>query len=187
MTKDEFSRCLALVRVYWPNGTKAWTAEAVTAWESLLLHLDVASVAAAIQVIAMDGKEWPPTPGQIAKRTLELTQPLPAADEAWKEVRFWVGRIGWSKYGQEDFRTGEKCLPEWSNALIGRIVDAMGWQELCESENEVADRAHFMRMWAEASQHQTTLDHLPPAARAVLQARGVAIPDLSVPKELAQS
>ena len=38
-------------------------------------------------------------------------------------------------------------MPEYSHPLIERAVDVMGYRNLCESDNAVADRAHFFRVY----------------------------------------
>lgn len=177
MTRDEFSRCIALVGHYWPHGTNTWTADVLEAWESLLLDLDPYATAAAIQVLATEGREWPPPPGVVRRKAHDLTDPLPSADEAWGEIRDQIRRVG-STRGTLDYRTGDVIQPAWSHPLIGQTADRLGWDQLCRSENEMADRAHFLRIWADTSTRQRTLTALPPATRTALAARGVALPDL---------
>ena len=38
-------------------------------------------------------------------------------------------------------------MPKFKDPLIQKAVDIMGWKELCLSENQVADRAHFMKIY----------------------------------------
>ena len=179
MTLDEFSRCIALVDAYWPHGTRAWTPEALQAWESLLLDLEAVHVAAAIQALAADGREWPPPPGAVRRRCLDLVSGLPSGDEAWGEIVEQIRKVGILR-GQTITSNGRSWTAqlEWSHPLIGEVADHLGWAELCASENQVADRAHFLRMWSDACQKRRTLEQLPPAAREALAARGIALPDL---------
>jgi hypothetical protein len=182
VTRDDFSRCLGLVNLYWPHGVTSWTAEALNAWESLLIDLDAVQVAAAIQAIAGDGDRWPPPPGLIRKRTLDLIGGLPNADQAWHEVTVQIARVG-SCRGMLDYATNTRRGPVWSHPLVGQVVDALGWDNLCQSETVMADRAHFLRMWDQASERQRTLEQLPPAARAALAGRGLALPNLSADRQ----
>jgi len=172
MTRDEFAGCLRLIKAYWPHAGRDWTPEHLQAWESLLLDLELPVVLAAIQALAADGREWPPPPGLIRQRVVALTNPIPDGDQAWAEVQQQIRRVGsLRRYGEE---------PTWSHPLIGRIADTLGWDQLCMSENQMADRAHFLRMWTEAVNRTGTADALPPAARQVLAGRGIEIPDLSI-------
>lgn len=42
---------------------------------------------------------------------------------------------------------GYQTTPKFKNPLVTRIVHSMGWQNLCISENQMADRAHFLRAY----------------------------------------
>lgn len=172
VTRDEFSRCITLIRRYWPHGTASWSAEVFETWESLLLDLDHIATAAAIQTLATEGREWPPPPGVVRKKVCDLVNPLPSADQAWGEVREQIRRVGSTR--------GMAGAPEvvWSHPLVGQVADRMGWQELCMSTNEMADRAHFLKMWETASSRERTATALPPATRQALEARGIALPNL---------
>jgi hypothetical protein len=179
VNRDEFSRCVALIRAYWPHGTATWTAAAIEAWESLLLDLDAAAAAAAIQVLAAEGREWPPPPGVVRQRASELVSPIPTGGEAWAEVCGQVRRVG-SLRGMSSWPSGEPIEPVWSHPLIGEVADHCGWDALCASTNEMADRAHFLRLWEQASARERTGQALPPAARAALAARGIQLPHLTL-------
>lgn len=60
------------------------------------------------------------------------------ADQAWAEVLQQVRRVGY--YG----------VPVWSHPAVADAVAALGWQTLCTSDNQEADRAHFMRFYERA-------------------------------------
>lgn len=156
MTNDEYTRCLALIDGYWPHGTKTWTADIFEIWESLLLDLDARGVAAAIQTLAVDGREFPPPPGLVRRRTLELIDPLPDADQAWHQVRTQMSKVG----------TNGK--PVFAHQIIADVVSAFGWRDLCQSTTQMADRAHFLKLWERAVERQRTVAQMPPGARHVL-------------------
>jgi len=67
---------------------------------------------------------------------------VPTAFEAWGEVCNVIARCG--QYYR--YQIGG-TLPEYSHPLIERAVDVMGYRNLCESDNAVADRAHFFRVY----------------------------------------
>lgn len=182
VTRDEFSRCIALIRRYWPHAGASWDADTIETWESLLLDLDTNPVAAAVQALAADGRDWPPPPGLVRRRACELIWPLPDADEAWGQVREQIRRVGSSR-GVVHWPSGETVEPVWSHPLVGEVADRFGWSALCQSTNEMADRAHFLRMWEQASASHRATTSLPPAARAALAAHGIELPDLRA-KEL---
>lgn len=182
MTRDEFSRLVALIRAYWPHGTTTWTVEALEAWESLLLDLDAGQTAAAIQILATEGREWPPPPGVVRQRACQIVSNLPSPDQAWGELRAQLRHVG-SLRGTTSWPSGEKIEPHWSHPLIGVVADRFGWDALCRSTNEMADRAHFLKMWEQASGQERTWESVPPAARAALASHGIELPNLAL-KEL---
>ena len=76
-----------------------------------------------------------PTVAELRTAAFELVErqnPLPAGLEAWSEVEDQIQRVGY--IGQ----------PVFQHPLTAQLVNAMGWQNLCRSENQVADRAHFL-------------------------------------------
>ncbi len=79
-------------------------------------------------------------------------QDIPSSAEAWEEVMQQVYQVG--HLGQPTFR----------NPLVEQIVAAIGWREICLSENVIADRAHFFRLYEElasrAKADQITLNIL---------------------------
>jgi hypothetical protein len=86
-----------------------------------------------------------PTVAELRKAALVLLDgqnPLPTALEAWSEVEEQVRR------------TGYLGKPSFSNPLITRTVSAIGWQNICRSENPVADRAHFLNGYAQLCERE---------------------------------
>ncbi len=55
--------------------------------------------------------------------------------EAWESVQREMRRIG--SYG----------VPSFPDPLTARVVASMGWRNLCLSETQMADRAHFRDMY----------------------------------------
>lgn len=101
-----------------------------------------------------------PTVAEIRERYTALTRSLAAlsAAEAWGLVTGEIRRIG--SWG----------APQFDDPLTARVVEMMGWRELCQSENQMADRAQFMRMYQEIRDRHDRIDNLLPQARAMLEA-----------------
>src|SRR5687767_12740431 len=88
-----------------------------------------------VQQCAAESKFFPAI-SEIRARVMALSTPqrlTPA--EAWGEVVNTIRAIGY--YGQ----------PKFDDPLVAKTVGYLDWQTLCSSENTVADRAHFMRMY----------------------------------------
>lgn len=182
MTRGDMEACVQMLRRYWPHARPP-SPDDLVAWELLWLDLDAAVAAAAILAVAEEGGRWPPTPGEVRRRTLDLERPIPAAEEAWGEVQTQIARVG-SLRGMLDYGSGERLEPVWSHSLVGETVDRIGWQALCESTTVMADRAHFLRVWSDAAARSRTAEHLAPAARALLESRGVRLPSLLADRAL---
>ena len=84
-----------------------------------------------------------------ASDLLERQNPLPTALEAWSEVEDQIHRVGY---------TGQ---PVFQYPLTTQLVSAMGWQNLCWSENIVADRAHFLTAFEQLRLRERSQMRLP--------------------------
>lgn len=98
-------------------------------------------------------------------------QSIPEADAAWAEVQEQISRVG-SKRGMEDWTqpknedgTQPTHQPVWSHPVVGQLADSMGWDELCNSENVMADRAHFLKMYDDAAARNRREQNATPAEK----------------------
>lgn len=159
MTSEEYAKAMLLVRRYWQN-FKPVTGTFET-WERMLIDLDVRYLVAAIDDLSVSHPEFPPGPGQLRHRAIELSQPhVPSADEALAEVYRQIGAIG------------HLGVPEWSHPAIGAAVAALGgWSALCASEEQMADRAHFLRIYATVEQRHIAEAVMPPSVAELLSAQ----------------
>lgn len=145
-----------LVRRYWQNfkpvpGT-------FETWERLLGDLDPRALVSAIDELAITHSDFPPGPGAFRKRAIELSSPaVPSADQALAEVYQQLASVG--SYG----------TPTWSHPAVGNAVDAMGgWRYLCGSEDQMADRAHFLKLYGSIETRHTAEALMPPSVAALL-------------------
>ncbi len=96
--------------------------------------LDVLGVAA--QQCAVDCKFFP-TVAEIRDKVALLTErEYLAAADAWATV------VSALKSGRFYFSN-----PTFDDPMIQRVIDAMDWEELKSSENPMADRAHFIKLY----------------------------------------
>lgn len=172
MNHDEFDALMATVTAVWTN----WTANTLTfsVAERLLLDLDHVAALAAVDRLAITDPRWFPGIGALRAEAVELTDPqgqAPTMEEAWGEVRRAIARFGVHVGTEQSDRT-----LEWSHPAIGQVVEHMGWRTLCTSDNEVADRAHFARMYEARVDHWRVETAMPPSVRALLEQRHLAIP-----------
>lgn len=89
---------------------------------------------AALQHIG--SSKWFPAISELREAALSIvTHGDESAEEAWGEVKHAIRVYG-------SYRD-----PVFQNVRIAQAVKIMGWLNLCMSENEVADRAHFFKVY----------------------------------------
>ena len=88
---------------------------------------------------------------------------LPSAERAWTEVCRQISLVGYSG------------TPEFSHNQVAVTVTAMGgWRSLCLSENIVADRAHFLKIYQAQISTRRDEETMHPAIKAMIQPMGIA-------------
>jgi hypothetical protein len=88
-----------------------------------------------------------------------------------------VGRLtygeAWELVQKEIRRIGSYSKPQFSDETTARVVAAMGWKELCMSEDQGRDRAQFRDMYNALVTRSDTTEKLLPQARAFAEQRGL--------------
>lgn len=166
MTPQEAGEVVSLLLAAYPTQRQRMTerdAKAMTlAYANALLDLDVDAARAAVSSIVLT-EEWIPTIAALRATAAELAQGRArSGDEAWGDVVEAQRRFGSYRAPGVDF--------EFADPLVAEVVRRFGWDELCKSENQIADRAHFMRAYddlaAAAARDRSTSGALRPSARA---------------------
>jgi len=137
MNKREFMIIIAALKSNYRNfGVES--KEQMEFWYSMLKDIEYPVLEIAIKKLVSE-LVYPPTIADIRNAVAETTE-IPALDAAgaWGEVRDAIRYYG--SYRKED-------ALESLSPLTRQVVQGMGWQELCYSENQMADRAHFIRMY----------------------------------------
>lgn len=125
----------------------------VESYVHLLKDLPLEVVTVAVEQCVTDS-EFFPTVAKVRNVAISLTVPQRSDPmEAWGIVL------------KEIERTGFYRLPVFSDPLIAKAVDCLGWKYLCSSENIVADRAHFAKVYEQFVQREIQDARLLPAAR----------------------
>jgi len=159
MTEAEAISCVAVLSEMYSHDK--WSETRISTSVDLIVDLDYAKTKVAIAELLKTCK-FPPTIAEIRKLALppdpdDLQLP---AGEAWVQVMCEVRRVG--SWGE----------PSFSDPMILRAVQGFGgWQDLCASENHVADRAHFMKIYDHCSSYaakQSTTRALDPAAQKMI-------------------
>lgn len=187
MNDHELSKVLALVSVYWPQTRQPSSdADAVfmrDAWGRLLFDVDALAVLAAVEQLAAEGDRFAPPPGLIRKRATILLDPglrSRSPEEGWMMIKQKIRARGWTSAldvcpdclranDGEDIRVRRaECEHHWvtfDDPAVQAFVDAVGWKYLCESENEMADRAHFVKWYPAAVERLSNRAALPESVK----------------------
>ena len=137
-TNDEVTRVLGTLMLAYPSWGESFGAKidgTLEVYRRSLLDIDGNLLeAAAMQHIS--ASKWFPAVSELREAALSIiTHGEESPEEAWGEVK-------------KAFRVyGSYREPIFSNAKIAQTVKIMGWMNLCMSENEIADRAHFFKIY----------------------------------------
>lgn len=127
----------------------------VDAYATQLSDLPTELLDAAARQCAADCKFFP-TMTELRNQVHTLISPARTTPaDAWGEVMTAMKSVGF--YGQ----------PHFDDPIIERIVFAMDWQALCSSENTIADRAHFMKMYEQMVEREKSETKLLPGTVAM--------------------
>ncbi len=158
MTHEEAGQVVAILRAHYPQ----WKATAETAkiWAECFLDLDYELVNAALRRLLLSSpREFPPPVAMIRAEAAKLVDPAISVspEEAWAEVLRQVRRVGYCG------------APLWSHPALAQAVEAMGWREICTSEEgDTGTRAHFFRVYAAHQNRRRENAILPPELRLEL-------------------
>lgn len=138
MTKTEVAKLVAVLLAAFPNAKAS--AQTSTVYETLLADLDADAAAAAVQRL-IGTSRWMPTVAEIREAALAVEGgERRAGGDAWGDVL------------AEVHRTGRYRRPRFNDPLVTRAVTAFGWENICDSENQVADRARFVELYDQLAQ-----------------------------------
>lgn len=151
MTKRDAQEITAMLAAYYTNWKPQ--AETLELYETLLVPLDAdLAKQTVMHFMRTSTAEFVPKVATIARLAAQLDMeaagtPFISAEEAWVQVEQAIRRDGFYR------------SPQVNHERIQKAIDAIGWQNLCTSENLVADRAHFFRIF-EAIQERSMGDRI---------------------------
>ena len=124
-------------------------------WAKLLADIPYEVAEKALMKVLVSCRHFP-TVAEIREAAADLTNPVPSPAEAWEEV---LANI--SRYGHYDAERGVKAL----SPVTSKAVRAIGYTEICLSENIDATRAHFFRVYEQYAKREKECAVLPPKVR----------------------
>lgn len=165
MTNEQAQQLVTVLVTAFPNTMVRLSPEqqsqTMTTYRRMISDLDyVAANAAVARLLAT--QKWIPTAAEIREATLALTVgEKSVGGEQWGSVLNAIRAQGVYRKPGVDFG--------FVDETTARCVSALGWEELCKSENTIADRARFIDTYDQlATQHRTKqLTETLPAIRAL--------------------
>lgn len=143
MTEPEAARIVAVICTAYPQqATKLDREQKLGMASTFALMLDdipYDRANAALRVL-IQTRTWMPSVADIRATVAELERgPVRPGGDAWGEVLAKVSRFGSYRTPGVDFA--------FTDDLVARCVQSLGWQNICLSENAVADRARFIELY----------------------------------------
>jgi len=160
---DGFLKMWSVLGLAYPSFAKENNAEAIgqtlRLYWRLLKDVPVESLQqAALRHIA--SSKWFPQIAELRAAAFVLDAPeQQTAIEAWGEVTAAMSNTDYYCYI-------DHCrVPVFGNPITNRLVDSMGWRNLCHSEDGTADRARFVQAYDQLEARQRNEGALPFALR----------------------
>lgn len=145
MNRQETIRLLAMLQSNYPNAYKDFDSEmlnaAVQLWQQTFQDMDARLVFNVVSKILMtDTSDFPPKIGVIRQECVKALNPTAfiSPEKAWEQVLEMVKKFG---YYQKD-----QAFKHFSNP-VKRAVNAIGWDNICKSENIGIERSNFYKMY----------------------------------------
>jgi hypothetical protein len=140
--KSEAAEMVGFLLAAFPNARIASATGAV--YEHMLADVDASVVQAVLERLIATSK-FLPSVAEIRAAVNELhAGPKRPGGDAWGDVLRAISRFG-------SYR-----LPVFDDPLVDRAVAALGWRDLCLSENSTADRARFIQLYDELAVQNRT-------------------------------
>ena len=152
MTRDEFKILVKGMKAIYSQPTFIPDQDAFNMWFALIgdLPYDVCNVS--VQKYMLTNK-FPPTVAEIREMAAGVVNGEQMTwGESWEQVKKAIRR-----YGMYNKAEALASL----DPLTRKCVESMGFTELCLSENEMADRAHYQRVFENYARREQTAKQMP--------------------------
>lgn len=137
MTRAEVAKLVTVIMAAFPQPDRSTQTSDV--YERMLGDLDYPTANAAIERLLATSDRIPSI-AAIRTACMDLKHgDQKAGGEAWGECLKAISRWGIYRNPGEDF--------QFQDPVVAKVVAALGWQNLCNSENSAADRARFIELY----------------------------------------
>jgi hypothetical protein len=164
-TEREVAQIIAVIATAYPNWQPAPNTPEL--YYQLLGDIQTEELKTAVlHCVAESGRKFAPSIGEIRGAVGELRgmiSNVPSSYQAWQEVQRQIVDVG-------SYRT-----PEFTSPVIKAAVDAMGWRNLCLSEDATADRARFIQCYEQFKTRAELEGTMLPEVRGYIEANGAKL------------
>lgn len=147
MTKHEFATFAMALRTYYPKEQLLPNQQAMELWYRELQDIP-ADVADVVLRKWVSTQKWSPSIAEIREMAAKITHgELPDWGDGWNAVQKAILRYGRDRKAD--------ALASF-DPITRKTVEYLGWRELCNSENPMADRANFRDSFKIVAQREQT-------------------------------
>jgi len=160
VTVEQSVEILRLIGASYPTQRQRMTREdaraMAAAYTAGLLDLDFERARAAVNRLVKASK-WIPTIAEIREAAVDVAHGSRApGGEAWGQCLKLIRRYGSHRWPGIDFEVGDPVLLA--------TIRALGWLDLCQSDNPHADRARFIELYDQLAQGERKEAAIAPGA-----------------------
>jgi hypothetical protein len=139
MKQSDVVKLIGILSINYKNFPESGKLEMVTGlWTKMMGNVDYYVAEAAVEKYLAESV-YPPTIADIMTRIADITViKEKTAIEGWDDVKTAIRKFGWYN---------EKGAMESLDGTTRRVIESMGFKTLCVSEDEMADRAHFLKVY----------------------------------------
>ena len=147
----DFMKIVATMKSIWPSESFLPDEYSIKVWYKLLSDIPYTNLGTAVHMLAVRTK-FPPSVAEIREMVCQAQSVGEDWSEAWGNVLKAIGRFG--QYQEEEAMA---VLSDKAAAVVRQL----GWKSLCQSDNLVADRAHFQRAYETLQRREKDMAVLP--------------------------
>ncbi len=170
LTKKELVTVIAMLKASYPK-FEIETEIAFNTWYASLKDIDFNTLKLAVAKCITESP-YIPTIATLRKMAIDIKSPCAGitGDKAWSEVKEAIRRHGY--YNEA------KALESMSDRTR-RVVKRFGYRYLCTSENEMADRAHFIKAFDSEVAREREQALMAPSVRHAIESNRQRIKQLA--------
>lgn len=146
------------IQTYYPRVDAFPKTDAIALWYEELNDLTYEQLATALRRHVATSK-WSPTIAELREQCVAIEIPVDDWGVAWEELQRAIRNWGWSRE--------EEAYASMSD-LTRQTVRRLGYQYLCESQDQMADRANFRNIYEQLKDANKVNQQVKPTMRVEL-------------------